>query len=84
MKKRFDIDKLKKEFGLDHELKPYEYEKYKEIYKAYFKELTVEQYKFCRQNGSEWRIEQGYDLIVPRGPWEEQPNTKGIATKKPK
>ena len=68
----FDLQKFKKEYGLNFKLEPYDYEKYRIIYSAFGKELSVEQYEFIRQNGGYQRIKQGKSIKVIKHIWEEQ------------
>lgn len=54
---------------------PLDYEKYKAIYKVFWKDLTVEKYLFCHLNGILAFIELGYEIDLDK-PWDNQPMTR--------
>jgi hypothetical protein len=68
----FDLKKFIEEFGLNFKTEPYDFEKYRIIYSAFGKELSVEQYEFIRQNGGYLRIKRGLNIKVTQLPHEEQ------------
>jgi hypothetical protein len=62
--KTFDIEKLKKEMGIEPEaLQPYNYERYYAINPN----LTEDVYKHLRQNRAEWKILCGLGVFSPWG-----------------
>jgi hypothetical protein len=50
--KDFDLEKFMNEFNTEHELQPYNYERYL----AVNPNLTVKMYKHLRDNHCEWKI----------------------------
>lgn len=59
-KEDFDLEKFKKDNGLDFKLEPYDYEKYKNINPK----LTITMYEFLRGNGSLWKVKCGKRVTI--------------------